>query len=54
MLYEVITHPYPELLTEFTMSAVWEQVQELRQWLNYWAMNKAPESLRTNYRNNFV
>ena len=42
-------HPLPELLTVFTMSAVSDQVQEIKDGLNYWALNKAPESLRAKY-----
>ena len=42
-------HPYPEMLAEFTISAVEDQIQEVKSWLDYWATTKSPESLRTKY-----
>jgi hypothetical protein len=42
-------HPSPELLYEFTTSAVAAQIQQVKAWLDYWATTKAPESLRSKY-----
>jgi hypothetical protein len=42
-------HPYPEMLVDFTMEAVSDQVQQVKQALDSWALTKAPEALRTKY-----
>jgi len=42
-------HPFPELLAEFVKEGVSNQVQQVKYWLDYWALNKAPAALRTKY-----
>jgi hypothetical protein len=45
----VTCHPFPELLTQFTMMAVSAQIQQVKSALDLWATTKAPEALRTKY-----
>jgi len=42
-------HPEPELIYEFATSAVSDQIQDVKSWLDYWAANKAPAALRNKY-----
>jgi hypothetical protein len=42
-------HPDPEMLAEFTISAVQDQVQQVKSWLEIWGSTKAPEVLRAKY-----
>jgi hypothetical protein len=42
-------HPYPELLAEFTTTAVGNQLQEIKNDLDFWATMKAPLALRSKY-----
>ncbi len=42
-------HPFPELLVDFTTSAISNRIQEIKADLDLWAMTKAPDQLRTNY-----
>ena len=42
-------HPFPELLTQFTMSAIGTRIQNVKNALDLWATTKAPEPLRTKY-----
>lgn len=42
-------HPFPELLTAFTATAVTNQIQQIKASLDLWATTKAPEALRTKY-----
>jgi hypothetical protein len=42
-------HPLPEMLAVFTAAAVADQIQEVKEALDYWAVNRAPEALRAKY-----
>ena len=42
-------HPLPEGLVHFTTGAVSNQIQRVKQALDYWALNKAPLALRVKY-----
>lgn len=42
-------HPLPELLTQFTMTSIDLQIQQLKGYLDFWAATKAPLALRTKY-----
>lgn len=42
-------HPSPELLADFTMSAVAIQIQQIKSELDFWATTKAPVALQTKY-----
>jgi hypothetical protein len=42
-------HPFPEMLADFTQSAIWDQLQNLKADLDFWARTKAPPQLWTNY-----
>jgi hypothetical protein len=42
-------HPLPEGLVHFTTGAISNQIQQVQQALNYWALNQAPPALRTKY-----
>jgi len=42
-------HPFPELLTQFTMSAIGSRIQGVKNTLDLWATTKAPEALRNKY-----
>jgi hypothetical protein len=42
-------HPLPELLVDFTTSAISNQIQEVKAALDLWARTKAPSQLWTNY-----
>lgn len=42
-------HPQPELLVQFTTTAVSNQIQFVKGLLDQWATTKAPEALRTKY-----
>ncbi|MBI4325404.1 MAG: hypothetical protein HY674_09085 [Chloroflexi bacterium] len=42
-------HPLPELLVQFTTTAVSNQIQQVKAALNFWAASKAPASLRAQY-----
>lgn len=42
-------HPFPDLLAEFTIGAISNQIQEIKLGLDLWATNKAPASLRNQY-----
>jgi hypothetical protein len=44
-------HPFPELMVQYEQRAISNRVQELKLELNYWAQNKAPAALWTNYGN---
>jgi hypothetical protein len=42
-------HPLPELLADFTTTAISNQIQQVKANLDYWAQVKAPPQLWTNY-----
>ncbi len=42
-------HPFPELLAQFTVSAVSNQVVQVKLMLDNWALTRAPGELRANY-----
>jgi len=42
-------HPFPELLTQFTMGSIGARIQDVKNTLDLWATTKAPEPLRTKY-----
>lgn len=45
----VTCHPFPELLTQFTIMAVSTQIDQVKAALDIWATTKAPEALRSKY-----